>query len=355
LSLSSEACMNVHFTYKLSKTPDVENLINHQVDKLRKRLQVFKPDMIALYGTIDEDAKIGYTASLNLRLPSGQMAARDSAESAQSVLRSVFDKLSEQLNKHKAQLRSQHQWPRTRRVERTRPVPQVPFEETLAAVHPDSVSQGDIDEFVNANLDRLRRYVERELTLRNANGQDGLRDVAVDEVVSEAVASALDENAERPDKVAIEAWLFQLARRAIDRIVRESASDVRDVALDSRAHKLNENSGDDDALSQFDFDADTVTSANSVPDGGATPEEIFANDEIIAMVQSALRGAKPEDREAFILFTLEGFTIRELSAITDRSEDAVRRSIRDARDTLKRGMPVSDPLKNRIVERSKIA
>jgi RNA polymerase sigma factor (sigma-70 family) len=347
--------MNVHFTYKLSKTPDVENLINHQVEKLQKRLQVFKPDMIALYGTIDEDPKIGYTASLNLRLPSGQMASRDSAESTQTVLRSVFDKLTEQLNKHKAQLRSQHQWPRTRRVGRTRPVPQVPFEETIAAVHPESVSPSDIDEFVNANLDRLRRYVERELTFRNDNGQDGLGDVAVDEVVSEAVASALEENAERPDKVAIEAWLFQLARRAIDRIKRESATDDRDVALDSNQRKLNENSGDDDALMQFDFDADTVTTANSVPDGSATPEEIFANDEIIGMVQTALRDAKPEDREAFILFTLEGFTIRELSAITERSEDDVRKSIRDARETLKRGMPVSDPLKNRIVERSKIA
>lgn len=355
MSLSSEACMNVHFTYKLSKTPDVENLINTQIEKLRKRLQVFKPDMIALHGIIDEDPKLGYTASLNLRLPSGQMASRDSAESAQTVLRSVFDKLLEQVNKHKAQLRSQHQWPRTRRVGRTRPVPQVPFEETLAAVHLDSISQGDIDEFVNANLDRLRRYIERELVLRGADGQDGLRDVAVDEVVSEAVATALDENSERPEKVAIEAWLFQLARRAIDRIKRESAMNDRDVALDSNERKLNENAGDDDALRQFDFDADTVTSANSVPDASATPEEIFANDEVIAMVQTALRDARPEDREAFILFTIEGFTIRELSAITDRKEDDVRASIWSARELLKRGMPISDPIKTRIVERSKIA
>ena len=347
--------MNVHFTYKLSKTPDVENIITHQVEKLRKRLQVFKPDMISLRGAIDESPKIGFTASLNLRLPSGQMAVRDSADSAQSALRIVFENLLEQVNKHKAQLRSQHQWPRERRVERARPVPSVPFEETLASVRSTSISESDIDEFVNANLDRLRRYVEREMLIRSDNGQDGLHEVAVDEVVSEAVASALAENAERPEKVAIEAWLFLLARRAIDRIKRESANDDRDVALDSNVHKLSENAGDDDALRQFDFDADTVTRANSVVDGSATPEEIFANDEIVAMMQTALQDAKPEDREAFILFTLEGFTIRELSAITDRAEDDVRKSIRVAREKLKSGMPVSDPLKSRIVERSKIA
>ena len=355
MSLLAEACMNVHFTYKLSKTPDVENIITHQVEKLRKRLQVFKPDMISLHGAIDESPKVGFTASLNLRLPSGQMAARDSADTAQSALRVVFENLLEQVNKHKAQLRSQHQWPRERRVERARAIPQVPFEETLASVHPDSISVNDIDEFVNANLDRLRRHVERELLLRSDNGQDGLREVAVDEVVSEAVANALAENAERPEKVAIEAWLFLLARRAIDRIKRESANDDRDVALDTKVRKLSENAGDDDALSQFDFDADTVNSSNSVVDGSATPEEIFANDEIVAMVQTALRDARPEDREAFILFTLEGFTIRELSAITDRPEDDVRNSIRAAREKLKLGMRVRDPLKSRIVERSRIA
>jgi len=347
--------MNVHFTYKLSKSPDVENLINNQVKKLQTRLQVFKPDMISLHGTIDENPKVGFTASLNLRLPTGQMAARDSADTPQAVLRSVFDNLLEQLNKHKAQLRSRHQWPRERRVEQPRTVNQVPFEETLAAVHPESISEGDIDEFVNANLDRLRRYVERELMFRSDNGQDGLREVAVDEVVSEAIASALDENAERPEKVAIEAWLFQLARRAIDRIKRESSSDDRDIALQSNERKLNENSGDDDALRQFDFDADTVTAANSLADNSATPEEIFANDEVIGMVQTALHQAQPEDREAFILFTLEGFTIRELSAITDRKEEDIRKSIRAASEVLKRGMRVNDPLKSRIVERAKIA
>jgi RNA polymerase sigma factor (sigma-70 family) len=347
--------MNVHFTYKLSKSPDVENLINHQVKKLQTRLQVFKPDMISLHGAIDEKPNTGFTASLNLRLPSGQMAVKDSADSPQTALRSVFDSLLEQLNKHKAQLRSKHQWPRQRRVEQPRTIGQVPFEETLAYVPPESISVGDIDEFVNANLDRLRRYVERELLIRSDDGQDGLREVAVDEVVSEAIASALAENAERPEKVAIEAWLFLLARRAIDRIKRESSSDDRDVALQSNERKLNENTGDDDALRQFDFDADTINTSNNVADDGATPEEIFANDEVVGMVETALREATPEDREAFILFTLEGFTIRELSAITERSEEDVRKSIRSASEVLKRGMPVSDPLKSRMVERAKIA
>jgi len=40
--------MNVHFTYKLSKTADLENLITQRIEKLQKRLQVFRPDMVSL-------------------------------------------------------------------------------------------------------------------------------------------------------------------------------------------------------------------------------------------------------------------------------------------------------------------
>ena len=59
------------------------------------------------------------------------------------------------------------------------------------------------------------------------------------------------------------------------------------------------------------------------------------------MVESALRQARREDREAFILYAIEGFTIREISATTDRSLDQVRASISAARDRLQKSLPVS--------------
>ena len=40
--------MNVHISYKLRKTPDLEKEINHLVEKLRKRLQVFRPELLHL-------------------------------------------------------------------------------------------------------------------------------------------------------------------------------------------------------------------------------------------------------------------------------------------------------------------
>jgi hypothetical protein len=72
--------MNVHFSYRLHKTPAVEKDIQHQVEKLRKRLQAFRPELIHLKGMVEElSPREGTCVSLNLRLPSGQMAAKENA------------------------------------------------------------------------------------------------------------------------------------------------------------------------------------------------------------------------------------------------------------------------------------
>ena len=133
--------MNVHVSYKVHKTPDIEKEINHQIDKLRKRLQVFRPELVHLRGSVEQNSpREGFGVSLNLRLPSGQMAVQQSAPAASAAIKGAFEDLSQQLNKHKALLRSTHRWPRWRRGTETRPESQVPFENTIAAVQPQTIS-----------------------------------------------------------------------------------------------------------------------------------------------------------------------------------------------------------------------
>ena len=73
--------MNVHISYKLRKTPDLEKEVNRLVEKLRSRLQVFRPELLHLKGVVEQNSpREGVTVSLNLRLPSGQMAAERSAQ-----------------------------------------------------------------------------------------------------------------------------------------------------------------------------------------------------------------------------------------------------------------------------------
>ncbi len=350
--------MNIHFTYKISKTPDLEKAINTQVAKLERRLQLFRPELVSLYGAVDENSKTGTVVSLNLRLPSGQLASRESADRPQGAIKGAFEDLIEQLTKHKDHLRATQKWPRVRRVGRTRPVPQVPFEETLAAAKPEKVSGQDISAYINLNLPRFERFVERELRYRENRGTLQPDQISVDEVIGEAISRALDDREERPEKVSLEPWLYRLSLRAIDRLMNQSKHLQTDVSLESqvRAGITVNGTGSDEPMMQFHQPDESLTNENLIPDlRTATPEDVAATDEIVAMVEMALRDIKREDREAFILFTMEGFTTQEIASISERPVEDVRASIANARQHLNKNFPVQSKLKDRLVEQSRSA
>src|SRR5205085_7410300 len=105
----------------------------------------------------------GTHVSLNLRLPSGQLAAQENAGNPTAAIKGAFDELGRQINRHKEILRSSHKWRRSKRTTGAASEMGVPFEETIAAVMPPTISADDIRSYVDANLSRLQRFVDREL------------------------------------------------------------------------------------------------------------------------------------------------------------------------------------------------
>src|SRR5262249_1584833 len=97
--------MNVHVSYKTGKTPEVELEFQHQIQKLRRRLQVFKPDLVRLHAFVEQENSRSASSSLNLRLPSGQMAAQRSGDNALAAVKAAFTDLLSQVTKHKELLR----------------------------------------------------------------------------------------------------------------------------------------------------------------------------------------------------------------------------------------------------------
>ena len=90
--------------------------------------------------------------------------------------------------------------------------------------------------------------------------------------------------------------------------------------------------------------------ANAALRIGATPEEIAYTDEIVRLVQFALRGAGPGDREAFILHALEGFSAEEIASITDRKLEHVQEAISRARAQLRRAFPSNNPFSRKMAQ-----
>ena len=348
--------MNVHISYKGSKTPDLDKEFNQHIEKMKKRLQFFRPELVHLHAIVEENsAREGPSVALNLRLPSGQMAAKANGSTPTAAIKASFEQLVEQLTKHKDMLRNAHKWPRRRRDGTTRPPPQVPFEETLAAVQPSTISGEDVRSFINAKFTLLFRFVERELRYRENLGLIGRNQVSADEVVDEAVANALDNGEDKPELVSLEPWLYRLARRAIDQVAGRNGEQVQQVPLD-HAYRQTDVHDADELQMQFHQPDETLTEENVIADRRtATPEDIASSDELIKLVQFALGAANHADREAFILHAIEGFSVDEIAVITDHKPEAVRSSIATAREHLRKSLVVPDEFKDKLLQHSKIA
>ena len=330
--------MNVHISYRIRKTPALEIEIQRHVEKLRKRLQVFRPDLVHLKGAVGENSPRGVTVSLNLRLPSGQMAVEVSAARARTAVNRAFEDLLHQLGKHKELLRASHKWRRRRNEASQRRIPETPFEQTLAVVYPPQISPDDVRTYVNFNLARLERFVEREIYFREVQDLLSPETLTAQEVIDETIAAALGDGEEKPERLALEPWLYRLALQSLGKLSTQEESNGHAVHLEDSARPRNVRASDEAEL-QFHQPDEMFTGETVIPDDRvATPEQIFASDEILNLIASALRDLGAERREAFVLYALEGFEIDEIAVITSRSPEKVLASVAIAREHL-RGVP----------------
>jgi DNA-directed RNA polymerase specialized sigma24 family protein/ribosome-associated translation inhibitor RaiA len=346
--------MNVHISYRLHKTPAVEKDIQHQIEKLRKRLQVFRPELIHLKGMVEEvSAREGISVSLNLRLPSGQMAVQSKSTTAAAAVKTAFEDLLQQLNKHKELLRSTHKWTRRQKDDSSRKNSVVPFEDTLAVVYPEMVCAEDIRSYVNVNLSRLERFVEREIYFRETADQVVPDSIGKDEVIDETIAAALGGDGEKPgrekpERLALEPWLYRLALDALDQLSRPEGTNGGAVRLEESARKPNVRASDEPVL-QFHQPDETITEETIIADGRvSTPEQIVGSHEMMRLIASALRDVGRDHREAFILHAIEGFGVDEISAITGIPPDRVLSSISAARDHLRKSPQIAGQFKGRF-------
>jgi len=353
--------MNVHFSYRLHKTPAVEKDIQHQVEKLRNRLQAFRPELIHLKGMVEElSPREGTCVSLNLRLPSGQMAAKENAPTAEAAVKGAFEDLLLQVNKHKQLLRSPHKWTRrqTDALERhsVRRNSSIPFEETVAAVFPATVSAEDVRSYVNVNLSRLERFVEREIYFREAAEQVVANSISKEEVIDETIASALgggdERGREKPERLALEPWLYRLALDAIDQLSRPDGANGGAVRLEASARPANVRASDEPEL-QFHQPDEAITEETIIADDRiATPEQIVGSDEMMRLIAAALSDVRSDHREAFILHAIEGFGVEEISAITGNPAEHVLKSISAARDHIRKSPKFVTQFKGRFASSS---
>jgi RNA polymerase sigma factor (sigma-70 family) len=368
--------MNVHVSYKAGKTPDIEREFKHQVQKLEPRLQVFKPDLVHLHAVVEPDNDRGISASLNLRLPSGQMAVQRSGENALAAVKSAFADLISQVTKHKELLRGHWTRKSLRRAGRERltqmPIPVAPattrangkaHTETHRAVRAempaptaktDSAAVADVELWLSANLRKLEEFIDQELRFQVESDKIREDQITREEVIDEVIVSALSHEGGKRELLSPESWFHRLALQAIRRLIHDNA-DTATISLDAPAGIQNV-TGSDESVLQYHQPDDSLPEESIIRDESVrTPEEIMAGDEMVAQLDLVLGGVKAGDREAFVLYTLEGFTVDEISRLAGRSAEQVRQSIHDARAHIQQKLPTQNQLRKSLLHHSRVA
>ena len=383
LASLQEAQMNLHFSFKAdsAKTPDVERDIQQHVQKLGRHLTAFRPDLVHLHGTIDQKIREGYTVSLNLRLPTGQLAAQESGQVLQGPLKVAFSELISQLKRHKELIRNEHRWRRGRKPPRGAVSElQAPVEQHVAdskdnpgpqplqqaerpaqmdgvqipaeAFEEGSLARSDVRQFINGNLAKLQRFIQREIRFREENGTLQSGRLTPEDTVDEVVVNALSAE-DVPEGFSTERWIYRVALDTIQRLSMDGEGPS--VRLEEPIGEQNVH-GTDDALLQYHQPGESHNREDFLPNvEAATPEDQAAQDEMVDQIESSLRGAKPDERHAFVLFTIEGFTMEEVSRVMQRDVAEVKQLIGTAREQVIKKLPPTNALKQRLIEHSSVA
>ena len=69
--------------------------------------------------------------------------------------------------------------------------------------------------------------------------------VSKEEVIDETIAAALGDGQEKPERLALEPWLYRLALRALDELSRTDESNGNAVPLEDSARRRNVKASDE--------------------------------------------------------------------------------------------------------------
>ncbi|HEU4413155.1 MAG TPA: HPF/RaiA family ribosome-associated protein, partial [Candidatus Angelobacter sp.] len=259
--------MNIHVSYKAGKTPDLEREFQHQLQKLQRRLRVFKPDLIDLHAIVEQENSRTAGASLNLRLPYGQMTAQKSGENAMAAVKSAFADLLSQVTRHKDVLRGQWTRKSSRRAGREQLTPMPAEPEELArnayaadpiarpprldrrvnAANSDGAPLSNIETWLSANLRKLEDFVDRELEFQVEAERIRQDQITREEVIDEVIVSALSQEDGKTRLLSLDSWFHRLALQAILGLIAANA-DTGNVSLDAPAGIQNVTGSDESVL-----------------------------------------------------------------------------------------------------------
>jgi len=190
---------------QLSKS--LENLIQRKSQKVRKMLPSYSSQDIDLSVGVEKMSKgKQYQTTLVLTTPQTSLRVEDVKENITTSVVRAFDELLRKIKKFKSQLNRERFWQK----------------EPAESVAPVSLERiGGFEDIIGGNLEKIEGYIRRELFHRALvdNFPPGV--LQPQALVDQVFLEVSSRGAAKPENLAMEHWLFSIARELIDQAVDE--------------------------------------------------------------------------------------------------------------------------------------
>src|SRR5262245_50121448 len=273
-----------------------------------------------------------YDARTILALPTGTMVAEASASHHDAALEEVTDRLAQEIRRHKERLRREE-------LIRRHSHRQHDFAAAseLLERYASGRDRPAFFELLHPLTGTLQDHAARELTIAQLEGAVYRREFSVADLMDEVITHAFDAFERRPRDLPLDRWLFDLLHECLDRWATAT----------NFAGSLSQELRQRDPLNQPD---DTWVQEND-PCWAAKPERLTLEEVLPSSeapepwlqasaheerhwVLAQLHTFARDQRRAFMLHTLEGWTPGDIAHQQHRRETEVKADIESVRQTL---------------------
>ncbi len=264
--------------------------LRQKIGKLERHLRHFPPDTVHLQIALARSPKKSlFTAALTLRVPHNILRSEKPARDLIAAFDDAVKALLRELEKLKEKLRREPEW--KRRLRRKQLHEGFTAEPMATGTGPQS-----LQDVVAALLEKedaaLLRHVRRLLRQYELTGELPPGAIDARAVVDEAARQALAAPADKPEDRSYRVWLYDLARRELQRRLRAWREESRE--------KL-----------------------PVEPPVETTPDVEVARKDWLEYLQHASKNWPADERAVFELYFVEGFEPEEVAMLLKRSRKEV--------------------------------
>jgi len=274
------------------------------------------------------------------------IVAKATAKLAVQALEQAFDALKENLLQMMDQVKQHHEYsPRSKRSQLLNSA----YEKLVPIVIKQD--KNTFGKELLPLLNDLASYIKRRLRFAKYIGIKELTDFKSPEIVNQVVLAAFNQFMKKPRDFSLEHWLFQLADKQLDKILKEAIFESKHLrdwdkfvqkAIDDMDEQMSMSAEGSVELVENLDDLDRPLTENFLPtlEYQTDYEQNLSNKEQLAKIVKLLAKLPVENRSIFDLNTVEEFSIDEIAKIKNMKKAEVEDIISKIRKMLREKLKI---------------